>query len=657
VAEKYDFAIDLSADTSQTRTIKLIGPGKRVLEFGCATGYVSRILTQQFGCLVTGIERNPEAADAARRACLRVICDDAETLDYETALGEERFDVVLFADVLEHFKDPRAVLRRIRNSLVADGYVVASIPNVAHAAVALELLRGNFDYRPYGLLDDAHLRFFNRRAIYELFESAGYVVSELDRLKADLGATELSVDPGAFPPEVVRFALQQDEATTYQFVVKAYPATEVGTLHALRQQLADAGRQAGGGAAKDAELATAREVRDRLLADVQNAREVILAKDAELATAREVHDRLLAEVETASRIHEELRGQLEQFRSHLESAEARAAFLERERAALDHRLTTTETRLGWMKLGARLFLGPRSYEAVRRVYRQWGRGLRGATEKLGRGPGPGRLHSMDGHPLEDLLACPGCGHAPLGRAAAGLVCPACRANFPVVRGTPVFLVQPEDYVDRTGQEGRTNPYSSASLDIIRRFSHGVVLDLGAGHPKDEELFPNIVRQEIHHFASTHVVSNTPRLPFRDACFDAVVCESVLEHALDPWGLAQDMYRVLKPGGVVRVDSAFLYPFHGDPSHYFNMTVPGIEHIFRRFHKLRSGVDAHQAASYTVRVLLQQCHEFVRDPEIRTRMEALLAAPLERIDRELTQEQHQVVGAGVFFEGLKDPAAP
>ena len=49
-----------------------------------------------------------------------------------------------------------------------------------------------------------------------------------------------------------------------------------------------------------------------------------------------------------------------------------------------------------------------------------------------------------------------------------------------------------------------------------------------------------------HYPSTHVVSTTSLLPFHDESFDAVICELVLEHVTDPCGLADEMYRVLKP---------------------------------------------------------------------------------------------------------------
>ena len=97
---------------------------------------------------------DPAAAAEAERFCERVVVGDAETLPLDEHLGDERFDAVLFADVLEHLRNPAAMLRRVRPFVVDEGAIVASIPNVAHVSVRLALLAGEFRYRDMGLLDD-----------------------------------------------------------------------------------------------------------------------------------------------------------------------------------------------------------------------------------------------------------------------------------------------------------------------------------------------------------------------------------------------------------------------------------------------------------------------------------------------------------------------
>ena len=103
--------------------------------------------------------------------------------------------------------------------------------------MTLELLAGRFRYRPCGLLDRSHVQFFTKRSIYELFESAGYVIAELSRIELDAAATEFHTKLTDYPPEVVQFALGRDESRTYQFIIKAYSSTDSRAWAALRTKL------------------------------------------------------------------------------------------------------------------------------------------------------------------------------------------------------------------------------------------------------------------------------------------------------------------------------------------------------------------------------------------------------------------------------------
>src|SRR5213592_2549578 len=105
---------EFQADPGSTHSkiVSLVPPATRVLEFGCATGYMTKVLKNRLGCTVTGVEINPEAAALAEQHAERVLVGDAEKIDYAAELAGEEFDVVLFADVLEHLKEPGDVLRR-----------------------------------------------------------------------------------------------------------------------------------------------------------------------------------------------------------------------------------------------------------------------------------------------------------------------------------------------------------------------------------------------------------------------------------------------------------------------------------------------------------------------------------------------------------------
>lgn len=98
-------------------------------------------------------------------------------------------------DVLEHLKDPLAALRRSVRTLRADGYIVASIPNVAHGDVRIALLNGTFPYTDVGLLDRTHLQLFTLASVRQLFADACLRVDELRRVLRPLFQTELGLSP------------------------------------------------------------------------------------------------------------------------------------------------------------------------------------------------------------------------------------------------------------------------------------------------------------------------------------------------------------------------------------------------------------------------------------------------------------------------------
>src|SRR5262245_42234591 len=85
---------------------------------------------------------------------------------FQTSVSEEflrehgRFDTIVLADVIEHLPDPAEMVSLLKQGLVPDGSIVASVPNVAHWFVRIDLLRGSFNYQEMGIMDATHLRWF-----------------------------------------------------------------------------------------------------------------------------------------------------------------------------------------------------------------------------------------------------------------------------------------------------------------------------------------------------------------------------------------------------------------------------------------------------------------------------------------------------------------
>jgi O-antigen biosynthesis protein len=154
--------------------LEWVGDAKRVLELGCSTGYMSRLLVKQ-QCRVVGVERDADAARSARDVCERVLVVDLNDADWAGDV-EGHFDVILMGDVLEHLVHPDQLLRRVTDLLNPGGYLVISLPNVVHWRTRFNILFGNFDYQSEGTLDCTHLRFFNLHSARALIENAGFQI-------------------------------------------------------------------------------------------------------------------------------------------------------------------------------------------------------------------------------------------------------------------------------------------------------------------------------------------------------------------------------------------------------------------------------------------------------------------------------------------------
>jgi 2-polyprenyl-3-methyl-5-hydroxy-6-metoxy-1,4-benzoquinol methylase len=240
-ASVYDSPFDpLDENDAHGLVIRFTGENRRVLELGCATGSTTKVLVDR-GCQVVGIELDAEAAQIAEQFAERVIVADLDLLDFDEALGDEMFDVILAADVLEHLRNPRRVMMACIEHLRPEGQVVLSIPNIAHGDARLALLRGDFDYQPYGLFDETHMRFFTRRTLTSFLEDCGLVALEWSRTQRPLGETEIDWRP----PQVdalLEWVAGQPDADTYQFVIRAAAAPEGSHLRELNSRLQQLGQ-------------------------------------------------------------------------------------------------------------------------------------------------------------------------------------------------------------------------------------------------------------------------------------------------------------------------------------------------------------------------------------------------------------------------------
>jgi SAM-dependent methyltransferase len=107
---------------------------------------------------------------------------DLEDVDFlDGVLAENApFDTILCLDVLEHLRDPWAVVGHLHKCLRPGGVMVISLPNVNHWSLVGPLIfHGRFDLVESGVMDRTHLRWFARHGVIELATSSGLVFEEI----------------------------------------------------------------------------------------------------------------------------------------------------------------------------------------------------------------------------------------------------------------------------------------------------------------------------------------------------------------------------------------------------------------------------------------------------------------------------------------------
>lgn len=153
---------------------------------------------------------------------------------------------------------------------------------------------------------------------------------------------------------------------------------------------------------------------------------------------------------------------------------------------------------------------------------------------------------------------------------------------------------------RTGHRERL----TRVLDEHVRSISGLVLDVGGGRDAshDASWGPNArrIRLDVAALHRPDVVGDAARLPVRDGSVDAVAMVEVLEHVPRPWVVVDEVWRVLRPGGVLVGSAPLVWPIHGDPDDYFRFTGSGLAVLLERFSTRRTiPIGGHVGAAWIV----------------------------------------------------------
>jgi lipopolysaccharide biosynthesis protein/2-polyprenyl-3-methyl-5-hydroxy-6-metoxy-1,4-benzoquinol methylase len=217
---KYDIDLDLQTKNSLSAIIERIKSGSKILEFGPSHGRLTRFLNEYMACEVSCVELDEEAAQEASRYAHKMIVGDIESLAWEEEIGDEKFDYILFADVLEHLQNPAKILQIVQKYLKESGSIIISIPNVAHGAILIDLLQDKFIYRDVGLLDNTHIKLFTKSTLDAMIKECGLYKSFETSIVKEPEATEFANSYNELPLSVASYVQNKPHSSSYQFIME-----------------------------------------------------------------------------------------------------------------------------------------------------------------------------------------------------------------------------------------------------------------------------------------------------------------------------------------------------------------------------------------------------------------------------------------------------
>jgi glycosyltransferase involved in cell wall biosynthesis len=157
--------------------------GSKVLDIGCAGGYLGAYLVRNKACVVDGIDAFPVTEPGLTSFLLHDLNAGMPDLDYP------KYDYLLMLDVIEHLAKPEAFLDDLRQAMRENpsADILISTANVAFFVTRFMLFLGQFNYGKRGILDQTHTRLFTFASFRRTIEQAEFDVLEVTGI------------PGPFP--------------------------------------------------------------------------------------------------------------------------------------------------------------------------------------------------------------------------------------------------------------------------------------------------------------------------------------------------------------------------------------------------------------------------------------------------------------------------
>lgn len=228
----------------------------------------------------------------------------------------------------------------------------------------------------------------------------------------------------------------------------------------------------------------------------------------------------------------------------------------------------------------------------------------------------------------ELLICPVCKSkiaVQIPNQAINCTDPACGIIYPVINGIPCLINEKnsvfsfDDFINQKdlffktyanhpvkriirrmipridkNYKTKTN-HKRIAKSILEHIQNPRILVLGGSRLSEgmESIVSipgmTFIETDVSFGPRTILICDAHDIPFENESFDWVIVQAVLEHVADPVRCVDEIYRVLKPEGLIYAETPFMQQVHGREFDFTRYTFLGHRRILRQFNEIESGI--------------------------------------------------------------------
>lgn len=214
------YATEIKFDFNNTMTIFIdnIESNSTILEFGPASGRLTRYLKEEKKCDIYIVELDEEAGKIAAQSAKDYVIGDIQDYEWVKKFAQVQFDYILFADVLEHLTEAANVVREAAKLLKPTGQICLSVPNIAHNSVIIDMINNKFEYKATGIMDNTHVHFYTKDSLDLFVKECGLYIEKRFGTYTQVGLNEFDNSYENMPELFKEYLKSRKYGELYQLV-------------------------------------------------------------------------------------------------------------------------------------------------------------------------------------------------------------------------------------------------------------------------------------------------------------------------------------------------------------------------------------------------------------------------------------------------------